>query len=132
MKSIKTLFILFPYPWIEIGNYYPVTTLTITWINTMERSLLEKINHRTLLLESCIMSSYFESTISNCSDASILYTLWTITCASLLKYLNSYSPGLCVGINFPARVNMAFTSPISIKLTTSSFSLMTRLHKYSM
>ena len=46
-------------------------------INTTERSLLEKIHSCTLLLESCIMSSYFESTISDCSDASILCTLWS-------------------------------------------------------
>ena len=44
-------------------------------INTTERSLLEKIDSRTLLLESCLMSSYFESSISDCTDASILYSL---------------------------------------------------------
>ena len=33
------------------------------------------VNHYTLLLEPCIMSSYFKSTISDCSNASILYTL---------------------------------------------------------
>ena len=42
----------------------------------MERSLLEKIDSHTLLLKSCVMSSYFESTISDCSVASILCTLW--------------------------------------------------------
>ena len=40
-----------------------------------ERSLLEKIDSHTLLLEYCIMSSYFESTISDFGDTSILYTL---------------------------------------------------------
>ena len=45
-------------------------------INTTERSLLEKSDSCTLLLESCIISSYFKLTISDCSDTSILYTLW--------------------------------------------------------
>ena len=45
-------------------------------INTTEKTLLEKINSRTLLLISCVMSSYFKLTISDCSVASILYTLW--------------------------------------------------------
>ena len=55
-----------------------------------------------------------------------------ITCANLFKYLNSYSPGLCLGMNFPARVKTAFTSPSSIRLTTSNFSLMTSPQRYSM
>ena len=37
---------------------------------------MEKIDSHTLQLESFIMASYFESTISDCIDASILYTLW--------------------------------------------------------
>ena len=41
--------------------------------NTTARSLLEKIDSHTLLLESCIMSNNFKSTISDCGDASILY-----------------------------------------------------------
>ena len=44
--------------------------------NTTERSLLETIDSCTLLLLSCVMSSYFKSTISDCNDASILYSLW--------------------------------------------------------
>ena len=44
-------------------------------INNTEKTLLEMIDSRTLLLKSCVMSSYFESTISDCSVASILYTL---------------------------------------------------------
>ena len=49
-------------------------------INTTEKTLLEKIDSNTLLLKSCIISSYFESTISDCSVASILYTLWYDYC----------------------------------------------------
>ena len=45
-------------------------------IYTTEKSLLEKIDSRTLLLESCVMSSYFESIISDCRVTSFLYTLW--------------------------------------------------------
>ena len=45
-------------------------------INTTEKTLFEKIDSHTLLLKSCVMSSYFESTISDCCVASILYTLW--------------------------------------------------------
>ena len=41
----------------------------------MKKTLLEKIDSHTLQLKSCIMSSYFESTISDCSVTSILYTL---------------------------------------------------------
>ena len=48
----------------------------IPQINMTERTLLKKIDHCTLLLESCIMSSYFEPTISDCIFASILYFLW--------------------------------------------------------
>ena len=33
---------------------------------------MEKIDSHTMLLKSCVMSSYFESTISDCSVASIL------------------------------------------------------------
>ena len=44
-------------------------------IITTEKTLLEKIDSHTLLLKSCIMSSYFKSIISDCSVASILYTL---------------------------------------------------------
>ena len=47
-------------------------------MNKHYREVLEKIDSQTLLLESCIMSSYFESTISDWSDASILYTLCII------------------------------------------------------
>ena len=54
--------------YLGITNSPPCTQINIT-----ERSLLEKIN--TLLLESCIMSSDFELTISDCRDASILQTL---------------------------------------------------------
>ena len=50
--------------------------ITESRINTKEKTLLEKIDCRTLLLKSCIMTSYFEPTISDCSAASILYTLW--------------------------------------------------------
>ena len=53
-----------------------------TQINTTESSLLEKINSCKLLLESCIMSSYFESPISDCRDASILHTLWPCRCST--------------------------------------------------
>ena len=42
----------------------------------MEKTLLEKIDCCTLLIKSCVKSSYFESTISDCSVASNLYTLW--------------------------------------------------------
>ena len=42
----------------------------------MEKTFMEKIDSHTMLLKSCVMSSYFESTISECSVASILYTLW--------------------------------------------------------
>ena len=43
-------------------------------INTTEKTLLEKIDSRTMLLKSCIMSSYFKSTILDCSVTSILYS----------------------------------------------------------
>ena len=39
--------------------------ITESRINTKEKTLLEKIDCRTLLLKSCIMTSYFESTISD-------------------------------------------------------------------
>ena len=63
-----------------IGGYYDHMVIgleTVTWeqINTTDRKLLKKIICCTLLLESCVMSSYFESTISDCSVASILYSL---------------------------------------------------------
>ena len=58
-------------------------------INTTEKTLLEKIDSCTLLLKSCIMSSYFESTISDCSVASILYTLWPLWPYSYLKLYNN-------------------------------------------
>ena len=45
-------------------------------IDTTEKALLKKMDCRTLLLESCVKSSYFETTISDCSVASILYSLW--------------------------------------------------------
>ena len=47
-------------------------------LNTMEKTLLEKIDSRTSLLKSCIMSNYFELTISDCSVTSILSMLKTI------------------------------------------------------
>ena len=50
----------------------------VSWINTTEKTLFEKIDSHTLLLKSCAISSYFESTISDCSVASILYTLCLI------------------------------------------------------
>ena len=50
----------------------------IPQINTTKRTLLKKIDCCTLLLESCIMSSYFDSSISDSSVASILYSLWLI------------------------------------------------------
>ena len=53
-------------------------------INTTERSLLEKIDSCTLLLESCFMSSNLESTISDSSHASILYSL----CCQLSHKIN--------------------------------------------
>ena len=46
-------------------------------INTTEKTLLEKIDSHLLLLKSCIITSYFELTISDCSVASIVYTLWS-------------------------------------------------------
>jgi len=52
-----------------LQNTYRVSQKKILWrragprINTIERSLLENIDWRTLLLESWIMSSYFESTL---------------------------------------------------------------------
>ena len=49
-------------------------------INTKEKTLLEKIDSHTLLLKYCVMSSYFKSTISDCSVASILYSLWFVHC----------------------------------------------------
>ena len=45
-------------------------------INKMEKTLLEKIDSRTLLLKSCLMSSYLESTISDSSVTSMLDNLW--------------------------------------------------------
>ena len=51
--------------------------LYIPWINTTEKTLLEKMDSCTLLLKSFIMFSYFELTISDYSVAPILYTLQT-------------------------------------------------------
>ena len=61
-----------------------VKSFTCPRINTLERSHLEKIDSLTLLLESCVMSSYFESTISDYSDASILHTLCTCIAFKIL------------------------------------------------
>ena len=44
----------------------------------MEKTFMEKIDSHTLLLKSCIVFSYFESTISDSSVASILCSLWFI------------------------------------------------------
>ena len=45
-------------------------------INTTERTLLKKNDRGTLLLESCVMSSYFESTISDSQRASAEALSW--------------------------------------------------------
>ena len=59
----------------------------------MEKTLLEKIDSHTLLLKSCVMSSYFESTISDCSVASILYSLWYLV--SQVIFLVNIVPVQC-------------------------------------
>ena len=53
---------------------------------------MEKIDSRTLLLKSCAMSSYFESTISGCSVASILYTLRLKLCFESLDICMKLTP----------------------------------------
>ena len=65
---------------------------------------MEKIDSHTLLLKSCIMSSYFESTISDCSVASILYTLWANATNEEVKQfsgtIQTLSPILSIQISF--------------------------------
>ena len=62
-----------------------VVLAVLPQINTTEKTFLETIDSHTLLLKSCIMSSYFKSTISDCCVASILYTLWGLEILELLS-----------------------------------------------
>ena len=95
----------------------------------MEKTLLEKIDSCTLLLKSCIMSSYFESTISDCSVASILYTLWFMIYPNGIKFqveiigltpeLDSFvSPITSVAVNMVKRDVQTLVTPLLKEMLT--------------